>query len=367
MIPVNEPLLNGNELKYVSECVTTGWVSSAGKFISEFEQKWANYCGMKHGISVCNGTVALELAVEILNLPKGSEIILPSFTIISCAQAITKAGCVPVVVDCEPDTWCMDPEQVRAAVTSKTRAIMPVHIYGHPVDMDPILNISKRHNLIVIEDAAEVHGAEYKGRKCGSIGDLSCFSFFANKIITTGEGGMILTDNDVWAENLRFYRNLCFQQKQRFLHDEIGHNYRFTNIQAALGLAQIEQIEQFVVRKREMAEKYKEGLSGLPLQLPIEKPWAKNVYWMYGVVLDEARGFDAKGFAQELAKHNIQTRPFFLGIHEQPVYKKMQLFKGIKLPVTEKIARHGVYIPSGQAITDEQIAAVIEGLRKTLT
>ena len=181
MIPVNEPLLNGNELKYVSECVTTGWVSSAGKFISEFEQKWANYCGMKHGISVCNGTVALELAVEILNLPKGSEIILPSFTIISCAQAITKAGCVPVVVDCEPDTWCMDPEQVRAAVTSKTRAIMPVHIYGHPVDMDPISDIAERYNLIVIEDAAEVHGAEYKGRKCGGIGDLSCFPFLQTR------------------------------------------------------------------------------------------------------------------------------------------------------------------------------------------
>jgi perosamine synthetase len=364
MIAVNEPLLSGRELQYVSECVTTGWISSAGKFITEFEERWAAYCGMKHGIAVCNGTVALELAVEVLDLPPGSEIILPSFTIISCAQAITKAGCVPVVVDCEPDTWCMDVDQVEKAITPKTKAIMPVHIYGHPVDMDPIMALADKHGLIVIEDAAEVHGAEYKGRKCGGIGHVSCFSFFANKIITTGEGGMVLTSDDRIAERLRSYRNLCFQDRQRFLHDEIGHNYRFTNIQAALGLAQFERIEQTIERKRAMARKYNEGLSALPIQLPVEKPWAKNVYWMYGLVIDEKTGLDAKGTAKRLREAGVETRPFFLGMHEQPVFKKMGLFKNLSLPITERIFRQGLYLPSGQAITDEQIDIVINSVKK---
>lgn len=365
MIPVNEPLLVGNELKYVSECITTGWISSAGKFITEFENQWARYCGMKHGISLCNGTVALELAIEVLDLPRGSEIILPSFTIISCAQAITKAGCKPVVVDCDPDTWCMDVNQMEDAITPRTRAIMPVHIYGHPVDMDPIMELAAQYGLTVIEDAAEVHGAEYKGKKCGGMGHIACFSFFANKIITTGEGGMVLTNDDRLAEKLRAYRNLCFQEKQRFLHDEIGHNYRFTNIQAAVGLAQLERIEAFVERKRDMAARYSRGLSGLPVKLPVERPWAKNVYWMYGTVIDEETKLNAKELASRLRSDGIETRPFFLGIHEQPVFKKMGFFKGVSLPVTERIARQGLYLPSGQAITDEQIDYIIEKVRQT--
>jgi len=366
MIPVNEPLLNGNELKYVSECVKTGWISSAGKFITEFEENWAAYCGMKHGIAVCNGTIALELAVEALGFPRESEIILPSFTIISCAQAITKSGCVPVVVDCEPDTWCMDVSQVEKAITAKTKAIMPVHIYGHPVDMDPIMGLAEKHGLIIIEDAAEVHGAEYKGKKCGGIGHVSCFSFFANKIIATGEGGMVLTDDEMLAEKLRSYRNLCFQDKQRFLHEEIGHNYRFTNVQAAIGLAQLERIEETVERKRAMARKYTSGLRELPIRLPVERPWAKNVYWMYGLVIDEKIGLDAKELAKRLRTAGVETRPFFLGIHEQPVFKKMGFFKDVSLPVTERIARQGLYLPSGQAITDEQIDYVIEQVRREL-
>lgn len=363
MIPVNEPLLDGHELLYVSDCVTSGWISSAGKYISDFERQWADYCGMKHGISVCNGTIALELAIEILDFPEGSEIILPDFTIISCAQAITKAGCVPVVVDCDPDTWCMDVSRIEAVITPKTRAVMPVHIYGHAVDMDPLMSLAEKYNLKVIEDAAEVHGAEYKGKKCGGFGDVSCFSFFANKIITTGEGGMILTNSDELAEKLKSYRNLCFQSKQRFLHEEIGHNFRFTNIQAALGLAQLERIEKFVERKREMAQMYKEGLASLPVQLPVEKPWAKNVYWMYGLVIDEKTGITAKDLAVRLNEKGIETRPFFLGMHEQPVFRKAGLFQGISLPTTERISRYGLYLPSGQAITDDQINNVIAALK----
>lgn len=363
MIPVNEPLLDGHELQYVSDCVTSGWISSAGKYISDFERKWADYCGRKHGISVCNGTIALELAVEILDFPQGAEIILPDFTIISCAQAITKAGCVPVVVDSDPDTWCMDVSRIEAAITPKTRAIMPVHIYGHAVDMDPLMNLAKKYNLKVIEDAAEVHGAEYKGKKCGGFGDISCFSFFANKIITTGEGGMILTDSDELAEKLQYYRNLCFQSKQRFLHEEIGHNFRFTNIQAALGLAQLERIEKFVERKREMAQMYNKGLASLPVQLPVEKSWAKNVYWMYGLVIDEKTGITAKELAVRLKEKEIETRPFFLGMHEQPVFRKAGLFEGASFPITERISRYGLYLPSGQAITDNQINNVVAALQ----
>lgn len=363
MISVNEPLLDGNEKKYVTECIDTAWISSAGEFINRFEETWSEYCGMKHGISVCNGTIALELAVEALDLPKGSEIILPSFTIISCAQAITKAGCIPVTVDCDPDTWCMDVTQIERLITKKTKAIMPVHIYGHPVEMDPVFEIAKKYSLLIIEDAAEVHGAEYNGRKCGGLGDISCFSFFANKIITTGEGGMILTNSDQLSEKLRSYRNLCFQKERRFFHDHIGHNFRFTNLQAAIGLAQIEKIDKIINRKLKMAAMYKDGLSDLPLQLPVEKQWAKNVYWMYGIVVDMATGFNAKQIADILFEKGIMTRPFFVGIHEQPVFKKMGLFKDLTLPITEYISRQGFYLPSGQAITDEQIATVIKHLR----
>ena len=243
---------------------------------------------------------------------------------------------------------------------------MPVHIYGHPVDMDPILDLAGENGLAVVEDAAEVHGAEYKGRKCGGFGAASCFSFYANKIITTGEGGMVLTDDDELAERLKSLRNLCFEPKKRFLHHRLGHNFRFTNVQAAVGVAQLERIEQFVDRKREMAAQYNEGLSGLPLSLPVERPWAKNVYWMYGLVLNEEAGMDAERFAQLLLDKGVQTRPFFLGMHQQPVFHEMGLLEGLSLPVTERIAKYGLYLPSGQAITDAQIAEVIKAVREVL-
>jgi len=366
MIPVNEPLLDGDELKYLTECIKTGWISSAGRFIEEFEQGWARYVGMEHGVSVANGTVALELAMAALDLPPQSEVILPSFTIISCAQAVIRAGCVPVAVDCAPDTWCLDVDQAAAAVTPKTKAIMPVHIYGHPVDMDPLQDLAQRHGLIIVEDAAEAHGAEYKGQKCGGLGDVSCFSFYANKIVTTGEGGMVLTSDRNLAQRLRYMRNLCFQEKTRFWHEDLGFNYRLTNLQAAVGVAQMERIEKFLAGKLEMARAYHEGLKDLPLQLPVEKPWAKNVYWMYGLVLDDTVGFEAKELAERLAAQGVQTRPFFRGLHEQPVLRRMGLFKDLRLPVTERISRRGLYLPSGQALTKEQINQVIEAVRRAL-
>ena len=366
VIPVNEPLTNGNEAKYLADCATTGWVSSAGEYMRRFEEGWASYCGRKHGIAVGNGTLALELAMEALGLPAGGEVILPSFTIISCAQAVVRAGLTPVAVECDPHTWCLDPKAVEQALTRDTVAVMPVHIYGHPVDMDPILELAEANGLAVVEDAAEVHGAEYKGKKCGSFGIASCFSFYANKIITTGEGGMVLTDDDALAERMRSLMNLCFEPKKRFLHHEIGHNYRFTNLQAAVGVAQLERIETFVERKRQMAARYNQGLAGLPVELPVERPWAKNVYWMYGLVLKEEAGMDADRFAERLLAEGVQTRPFFLGMHQQPVFHEMGLFEGLTLPVTERLAKYGLYLPSGQAITDEQIESVIGAVVRVL-
>ena len=377
MIPVNEPFLAHRELEYVTECVRTGWISSAGRFIEEFEEKWATYCGRRYGIAVTNGTVALQVAAASLGLKPGDEVIMPTFTIISCALAVIYNGGVPVFVDCDPRTWCMDVSQVEAKITSRTRAIMPVHIYGHPVDMDPILDLAERHGLAVVEDAAEVHGAEYLSgrgtthptwRRCGSFGMLSCFSFYANKLITTGEGGMVLTDDAKLAEKARSLRNLCFQADRRFYHEELGFNFRLTNLQAALGVAQVQRIEEIVSRKRWMGEEYNRRLTGIMgLQLPVEEPWARNVYWMYGVVLSEATGMNAAAFTQRLKQRGIETRPFFLGLHEQPVFHRRGLFLHERYPITERIARQGLYLPSGLALTSEQISEVCQAVNEVLT
>jgi perosamine synthetase len=377
VIPVNEPLLGAQEMEYVTECLRTGWISSAGRFIEQFEERWAAYCGRKHGIAVSNGTTALQLAVQALDLQPGDEVILPTFTIISCAAAIVYGGGVPVLVDSEPRTWCMDMRQVKQKMTARTRAIMPVHIYGHPVDMDPLLDLARKHNLAVIEDAAEVHGAEYlvgragsepRWQRCGSFGDLSCFSFYGNKLITTGEGGMVLTDDARLAETIRSLRNLCFQPQRRFYHERLGHNFRLTNIQAALGLGQLERIETIVASKRWMGQEYTRRLKDIAgLQLPVEEPWARNVYWMYGVVVAEGTGLDAARLAQQLREFGVETRPFFLGMHEQPVFLQRGLFRNERYPVAERVARQGLYLPSGLALTEPQLHQVCDAVRKVFS
>ena len=367
MIPVNEPRIGEQELAYVSECLRTGWISSAGRFIEEFEARWAAYCGMPYGVAVSNGTVALEAAVGCLDLRPGDEVILPTFTIISCAQAVIYGGGVPVLVDADPRTWCMDVDLVAAKITPRTRAIMPVHIYGHPVNMAPLWALAERHGLAIIEDAAEAHGATYYGQRCGGLGDLSCFSFYANKIITTGEGGMILTKDAKLAERARSLRNLCFRPERRFFHTELGHNFRLTNLQAAVGLAQLERIDDLLAHKRWMGWRYSELLAGIPgLALPVEEPWATNVYWMYGIVLDESAAIDAVEFARRLKTHGVDTRPFFLGMHEQPALWEQGLFHGERYPVAERIARKGLYLPSGLTLTDEQVVRVVTAVKACL-
>ncbi len=357
-IPVNVPSLDGREAEYLSRCIETGWISSEGPFVGEFEETFARKVGRRFGIAVANGTAALEVGVQALKLGPGDEVILPTFTIISCAGAVVRAGGTPVVVDCDPRTWNMDVEQIESLITPRTRAIMVVHIYGLPVDMDPLLEIARKHGLAVIEDAAEAHGLTYKGRSCGSFGDLSTFSFYPNKLITTGEGGMIVTDDEHLAERCRSIRNLCFQPEARFVHEELGFNYRMTNLQAALGLAQMERMAQFIQKKRAFGAAYDHWLDGLSaFEKPLARtPFADNIYWVYGLVLtDHALTSTAKEAAGLLHQHGVGTRPFFWPMHEQPVFKRMGLFAGVSLPVSERLARRGFYVPSGLGIELEDV------------
>ncbi len=368
-IPVNQPLLDGNEKKYLLECIETGWISSEGPFVKKFEEQFAARMGRKYGIAVSNGSVALDAAVAALGIKPRDEVILPTFTIISCAAAIARCGAVPVVVDCDLNTWNMDVSQIEDKITAKTKALMVVHIYGLPVDMEPALALADKYGLQIIEDAAEMHGQTYKGQPCGSFGAISTFSFYPNKHITTGEGGMLLTDDDQLAQRCRSLRNLCFQPQKRFVHEELGWNMRMTNLQAALGVAQLERLDEFVARKRHIGQCYTELLSDIPnLQLPIpQTDYADNLYWVYGVVLKDEVPFNAEEAMRRLREYKIGTRPFFWPMHEQPVFRKMGLFDGVSCPVAEKIARRGMYIPSGMALTDEQISQVAKSLKEILT
>lgn len=364
MIPVCEPLISKREEELALDCLRSGWISSAGKYIDLFENSWAAYCGMKHGIAVSSGTSALQIALKSLELNPGDEVIMPTFTIISCAMAVLDSGAVPVLVDSDPVTWQMDVSQIQRKITPRTRAIMVVHIYGHPADMETISKLAEKFELKVVEDAAEAHGAEYKGKKCGGFGDVSVFSFYSNKIITTGEGGMVLAQNDTVDERIRSLRNLCFQKKRRFLHDELGYNFRMTNIQAALGVAQLERVDEIIKQKRLIARAYFERLEGIAgIRLPVEEPWAKSVYWVYGIVLEKETGLDGQKMAQHLFSHGVDTRPFFLGMHEQPVFRKMGLFINESYPVAEHLARQGLYLPTGLTITEKEIDQVCNAIR----
>lgn len=368
-VPVNEPLLDGNEETYIRECVKTGWISSEGPFVKRFEDELAAKVGRRFGVAVCNGSAALDTAVAALRLGEGDEVILPTFTIISCAAAIVRAGAMPVVVDSNPVTWNMDVNQIEGKITSRTKAIMAVHIYGLPVDMGAVLDLAERYELKVIEDAAEMVGQTYNGVPCGSFGDISTLSFYANKLVTTGEGGMILTDDEELAENCRSLRNLCFQAGKRFVHDDLGWNYRISNLQAALGVAQLEQLGGHVARKRRMGKRYTQLLSNTPgLQLPLPRnDYAENIYWIYGVVLDDEMPFDATQAMRRLAKRNIGTRAFFWPMHEQPVFRKMGIFRNETCPVAERLARRGFYIPSGLALTDTQLEETASTLKEIVS
>lgn len=367
-IPVNEPLLNGNEKRYLCECIDTGWISSEGPFVKEFEQKMSAVVERKYGIAVSNGTAALEVAAMALGIKEGDEVIMPTFTIISCAMAVTKLGAVPVLVDSDLKTFNMRTEEIEKKITPKTKAILVVHLYGLPAEMDEILQLAEKYGLKVIEDAAEMHGQTYKGKPCGSFGDISTFSFYPNKHVTAGEGGMVVTDSEELAEKCRSLRNLCFRSDVRYVHDEISDNYRFTNLQAAVGLAQLERLKEFVAIKREMGRYYTERLKGVEgLILPVEKTdYAENIYWVYGVVLGEQVKLTSREIVKLLAEEGIGARTFFWCMHEQPVYQKAGLFQGQSYQNAEYLARKGFYIPSGMALRKEQMDIVADKLKKIM-
>lgn len=359
-IPVCEPSLQGKELEYVTKCIQTNWISSAGQYIDDFQSLFAEKCGAKYGIACANGTVALHLALASLDLKPEDEVIIPSFTMIATANAVTYCGAKLVLVDSEPVTWNMDLNHVKDKITPRTKAIIPVHTYGHPVDMDNLNEIADRHGITVIEDAAEAHGARYKGRMTGSLGAAACFSFYGNKILTTGEGGMVTTSNEELARLAWNLRDHAFSKERHFWHRFVGFNYRMTNLQAAVGLAQTEKLEDYVASRKRNAAYYSELLRKVPgITRPPQADWAENVYWMYGILVDDTKyGRTRTELRQILADSGIETRTFFIPMHCQPVY--WQFFKGQRFPVAEDLCRRGFYLPSASSLEKDEIAYIAD-------
>jgi perosamine synthetase len=363
IIPVSEPRLNGNELRYVTQCLQSGWISSAGRFVRDFEDAFATAVGCRYGIACSNGTTSLHLTLASLGVGPDDEVIIPTFTMIATANAVRYTGATPVLVDSERETWNLDVNKLADKITRRTRGILLIHTYGHPADMSPILDLAERRGLWVIEDAAEAHGARYKGRPVGSLGRLASFSFYANKIITTGEGGMVTTSDSELAHVARRLRDHAFSDERHFWHKYLGFNYRMTNLQAAVGLAQTERLDEFVEIRRSNAARYTARLSKLPgLTLPMEKPWARNVYWMYGVVVEDEFGISRDVLRVRLARRGIETRTFFIPMHLQPIY--YDHFKGQRYPVAEDLCRRGLYLPSGASLTEAEIAYVCDMVRE---
>jgi perosamine synthetase len=363
-IPVNEPVITPEAKRNVAEALETGWVSSGGPFIGQFEEAFAQAIGVKHAVTATSGTAALHLALSALGIGPGDEVIVPDFTMIASPFSVLYTGATPVFIDVEPETYNLDPSLLEAKITKHTKAIMPVHIYGHSCDMDPINAIAKKHGLAVVEDAAEVHGGTYRGKPCGSLGTMSAFSFYGNKIITTGEGGMVCTDDDALADRVRSLKDLAHARNRRFYHEELAFNYRMTNMQAGLGLGQLAHLQDFLKTKERMAKRYGERLKKISgLRLPVTKDYATNVFWMYAVLVEDAFGMSRDAFAQALKERGVATRDFFLPCHSQPAVLKFTATKD-SFPVTERIARQGLYLPSGLAITDEQMDRVCEAVEQ---
>jgi perosamine synthetase len=364
VIPVNIPLFAGNEKAYLAECIDTGWISSEGAFVQRFEQGMAALCGRRHAISVSNGSVALDLAFHVLGLGPGDEVILPSCTIISGAAAIVRAGAVPVPCDVDPAHWNLTRETVEAAITPRTRALLVVHTYGLACDMESLGALARERGLTIVEDAAEAHGQSSHGRPCGGFGLLSTFSFYANKHIAAGEGGMVLTDDEALAQRCRSLRNLAFGREVRFRHEELGWNYRLGNLQAAVGLAQLEQLPGTIAAKQAAARRYTAAFGDLAaLQLPLERtPWCDNQYWVYGMVLRPGVRLDAVAAMRALGERGIATRPFFWPIDQQPALERFATGGRPACPVARTLADRGFYVPSGpgmDAATQDQVIAAV--------
>ncbi len=359
-IPIAEPLLNGNELKYVQDCIKTGWISSRGKYVEEFEKKFSKYCGCRSGVAVNSGTTALHLALASLGIKKGDEVIIPSFTMISTAGAVVYTGARPVLVDAESKTWNINPDKIEEKITRNTKAIVPVHIYGHPCEMDKIVDIAKDHDLYVIEDAAESHGAEYRGRKTGGLGDIGCFSFYGNKILTTGEGGMLVTNNEEVAETAKLLRDMDFDKRRPYKYIKIGFSYRMSNVQAAIGLAQLERVDKLVKIRIKNAKIYNSLLSDVKgITLPPEMDYVKNVYWMYSILIEKDFKVTRDELAKILGAKGIMTRRFFFPMHKQPIFSRM--FSG-RYPVSEELSKKGINLPSAATLKADDVKYVVNSV-----
>lgn len=360
-ISVADTKLDGNEMKYLTECISSNWISSVGPFVKRFEERFARSMGCEYGVACSNGTVALHLALATLGMGPEDEVIIPAFTMIATANAVRYTGARSLVVDAEPETWNINPDLIEAAITDRTKAIVVVHTYGHPVEMDPILEIAKRYSLYVIEDAAEAHGAHYHERPVGSLGHMATFSFYANKIITTGEGGMLTTNDSEIAAIASRLRDHAFSSERHFWHEYPGFNYRMTNLQAAIGLAQTERLDDLVAIRREHARQYSELLRAVPgLSLPVEKSGAKSVFWMYGLVVQDEFGLTRDQLRATLAAQGIETRTFFIPIHLQPIF--FAQFSGQRFPVAEMLCQRGMYLPSGPSLTTNEISIVASAI-----
>lgn len=363
-IPVAAPVLDGRETEYVMECMQTTWISSAGRFIGAFEEAFAKFIGVKHAIATNNGTTALHLALVGLDLQPGDEVIVPTLTYIASANAVRYCGATPVFVDSDPRTFNMDPADVAAKITPRTKGIMPVHLYGHSADMDPLLALAKQHDLFILEDAAEAIGATYRGRKVGSLGDCATFSFFGNKIVTTGEGGMITTDDDELAARLRLFRGQGMDPQRRYWFPVVGYNYRMTNIAAAIGLGQMERVEHHLAVRQSIGESYNAKLAklGNKIVLPTVEPWANHVYWMYTIVLGDAVTRTRDEVMARMDAQGIETRPVFYPMHVMPPY----LEEGASYPAADHCSARGINLPTHGMLSEEDIDRIVAALQTAI-
>lgn len=353
-IPIYQPSLGADEERHVLAALRSGWISSLGQYITRFEQAFAEFCGVAHGVSVCNGTVALHLALHALGIGPGDEVIVPALTFVASANTVHYTGATPVFADVDPQTWTIDPAEIERLISPRTKAIMPVHLYGHPANMDAINRLAEAHHLWVVEDAAEAHGAAINNRRTGSLGGIAAFSFYANKIITTGEGGLLTTNDAALAERCRMLRDHGMPPDRRYWHPEIGFNYRMTNLQAAVGVAQMARIDEFIQRKRQIAQQYNRALASLPgLTLPVELPAYTNVYWMYSILVDEAYPLTRDDLILALRERGIDSRPFFHPLDTLPPY-----YRATPCPVALRLSQQGINLPSAPSLTDEQVAYI---------
>lgn len=363
-IPVASPIFNGNEQKYVNDCLDSGWISSNGEYIKRFEDQFARFCGVKHAISCSNGTVALHLPLLAYGVGPGDEVLVPTLTYIATANAVTYCGATPILVDSEIDTWNISPEEIEKKITPRTKGIIIVHLYGHPVNIDPVMDIARKYNLFVIEDAAEAHGAKYKGKTVGSIGDVATFSFFGNKIITSGEGGMVVTNDDNVAAHMRMLKGQGMDPNKRYWFPIVGYNYRMTNIQAAIGLAQLENIHWHLKKRKEIADLYKKYLTNLSTYISMhdEQNWAEHSYWMVSILLKEETKLDRDQLMGVLQKDGIETRPVFYPMHVLPPYKE----EHPEYPVADFVASRGINLPTHAFLTEDDIKYIVNKIENSI-